>query len=158
MIDWYPVLKLIHILNVTILFGTGIGIAIFSLWAHMTNDVKIIAYTFKKTVLADLIFTTPAIVIQPASGLLLVYYQGYDLFETWLSISYILYIIAGLCWLPVVWLQIQIRNIAHQTLFNKSHQLPDKYYKFFYTWFILGWPAFIGLMIVFALMIYKPNF
>ena len=158
MIDWYPVLKLIHILNVTILFGTGIGIAIFSLWAHMTNDVKIIAYTFKKTVLADLIFTTPAIVIQPASGLLLVYYQGYDLFETWLSISYILYIIAGLCWLPVVWLQIQIRNIAHQTLFNKSHQLPDKYYKFFYTWFILGWPAFIGLMIVFELMIYKPNF
>jgi uncharacterized membrane protein len=158
MIDWYPVLKLIHIMNVTILFGTGIGIATFSLWAHMTNDVKIIAHTFKKTVLADLIFTTPAIVIQPISGLLLVYYQGYDLFETWLSISYILYIIAGLCWLPVVWLQIQIRNIAHQTLVNKSHQLPDKYYKFFYIWFILGWPAFIGLMIVFALMIYKPNF
>ena len=68
----------------------------------MTNDVKIIAHTFKKTVLADLIFTTPAIVIQPISGLLLVHYQGYHLFETWLSISYILYIIAGLCWLPVV--------------------------------------------------------
>ena len=82
MIDWYPVIKLIHIMNVTILFGTGIGIAIFSLWAHMTNDVKIIAYTFKKTVLADLIFTTPAIIIQPVSGLLLVHYQGYDLFET----------------------------------------------------------------------------
>ena len=51
-------------------------------------------------------------------------------------------------------IQIQIRNIANQTLVNKSHQLPDKYYKFFYTWFILGWPAFIGLMIIFALMIY----
>ena len=158
MIDWYPVLKLIHIMNITILFGTGIGIAIFSLWAHMTNDVKIIAYTFKKTVLADLIFTTPAIIIQPVSGLLLVHYQGYDLFETWLCISYILYLIAGLCWLPVVWLQIQIRNITHQTLVNESQQLPDKYYNFFYIRFILGWPAFIGLMITFALMIYKPNF
>ena len=158
MIDWYPVLKLIHIMNITILFGTGIGIAIFSLWAHITNDVRIIAYTFKKTVFADLIFTTPAIIIQPVSGLLLVYYQGYDLFETWLCISYILYIIAGLCWLPVVWLQIQIRNIANQALVNESHQLPDKYYNFFYIWFILGWPVFIGLMIIFALMIYKPNF
>lgn len=132
MIDWHPVLKFIHIMNVTILFGTGIGIAIFSFWAHMTNDVRIIPYAFKKTVLADLIFTTPAIIIQPVSGLLLVHYKGYNLFETWLCISYILYIIAGLCCLPVVWLQIQIRNIANQALVNKSHKLPDKYYNFFY--------------------------
>jgi len=156
MIDWYPILKLIHIVNATILFGTGIGIALFSLWSHLSNDIRIIAYTFKKTVIADLIFTTPAVIIQPISGLLLVYYQGYDLFETWLSIAYILYIIAGLCWLPVIWLQIQIRNIANCTLNKKLQKLPDQYYKYFYIWFILGWPAFLSLIVIFILMIYKP--
>ena len=74
------------------------------------------------------------------------------------STVFTMYLIAGLCWLPVVWLQIQIRNIANQALVNESHQLPDKYYNFFYIWFVLGWPAFIGLMIIFALMIYKPSF
>ena len=156
MIDWYPILKLIHIINATILFGTGIGTALFSLWSHLSNDIRIIAYTFKKTVIADLIFTTPAVIIQPISGLLLVYYQGYDPFETWLNIAYILYIIAGLCWLPVVWLQIQIRNIANHTLSNKLQKLPDQYYKYFYIWFTLGWPAFLVLTITFILMIYKP--
>ncbi len=158
MIDLYPILKLIHIVNATILFGTGIGIALFSLWSHLSNDIKIIAHTFKKTVIADLIFTTPAVIIQPISGLFLIYHQGYDLFETWLSITYILYIIAGLCWLPVVWLQIQIRNIANHALNKNLQKLPDEYYKYFYIWFILGWPAFLGLIIIFILMIYKPTF
>ena len=139
MIDWYPILKLIHIVSATILFGTGIGIALFSLWSHLSNDIRIIAYTFKKTVIADLIFTTPAVIIQPISGLLLVYYQGYDLFETWLSIAYI-----------------QIRNIANFTLNKKLQKLPDQYYKYFYIWFILGWPAFLSLIVIFILMIYKP--
>ncbi|WP_341757594.1 DUF2269 domain-containing protein [Candidatus Tisiphia endosymbiont of Ditula angustiorana] len=153
--DWYSVVKTIHIISSTILFGTGIGIAFFMWWANKTGDLAAKVYAARTTVIADFLFTTTSAIIQPISGIILINIVGYDFFDLWLVLTYLGYAITGACWLPVVWIQIQLRNIAVRTLKN-NEQLPAQYYKLFNLWFYLGWPAFISLVIIFFLMIFKP--
>ena len=154
--DPYFLVKTLHIISSTILFGTGIGIAFFMLWANFKGDLAIKAYAAQTTVYADFLFTTPAVIIQPVTGVILIKLAGYDFSEHWLILTYILYAIAGLCWLPVVWIQIKLRDIAVKALRSKE-ELPAEYYKLFKMWFILGWPAFISLVIIFFLMVTKPS-
>ncbi|WPY00732.1 DUF2269 domain-containing protein [Candidatus Trichorickettsia mobilis] len=153
--DWYFFIKAIHIISATILFGTGLGIAFFMWWANKTGDLAAKVYAAKTTVLADFLFTTPSVIIQPISGVILIKLVGYDFSDFWLVLTYIGYIIAGICWLPVVWIQIKLRNIALKAQ-AINEELPTEYYKLFKLWFYLGWPAFISLVIIFFLMVIKP--
>jgi uncharacterized membrane protein len=153
--DLYFIIKTFHILSATILFGTGIGIAFFMLRSYFTPNIHEKLYAARGTVLADYIFTLPAVIVQPLTGLWLVWQGGYDWMDLWLVITYAIYIIAGLCWLPVVWIQIQLKNMLAVAAENNA-DLPPRYNKLFKIWFILGWPAFIGLVAVFFLMVFKP--
>lgn len=153
--DIYFTVKTLHIISSTILFGTGIGIAFFMLRSYFTDDQTLKLYAAKNTVLADYLFTFPAVIIQPISGFWLVWNSGYNVMDLWLVISYILFIIAGLCWLPVVWIQIQLKNMLVKST-QENTELPKRYHSLFKIWFILGFPAFIGLVIVFFLMVIKP--
>lgn len=153
--DLYLIIKTLHILSATILFGTGIGIAFFMLRSYFTDNIHEKLYAARGTVLADYIFTLPAVIVQPLTGLWLVWQGGYDWMDLWLVITYAIYIIAGLCWLPVVWIQIQLKNMLAVAAENDT-DLPPRYHKFFKIWFLLGWPAFIGLVVVFFLMVFKP--
>ena len=148
-------LKWIHIVSSTILFGTGLGSAFFKWRTDSSGDLYAIAVTNRNVVVADWIFTTPAVMIQPLTGILLAHSHGYSLFTPWILISLVLFGIAGLCWIPVVVLQIKMRNIALWCL-NKNTQLPIKYWNFAKAWFWLGIPAFISLFSVFFLMVVKP--
>ncbi|MGL4226172.1 MAG: DUF2269 family protein [Rickettsia sp.] len=150
----YLFINTIHIITSTILFGTGIGTAFFMWWANKTGDLNAKAYAARTTVIADLLFTTPTVIMQPVSGIILVNMLGYNYSDLWLILTFIGYIIAGSCWLPVVWIQMQLRNMALEAL--KQRPLPEKYYKLFKLWFYLGWPAFISLIIIFFLMVFKP--
>lgn len=153
--DLYLTVKTLHILSSTILFGTGIGIAFFMLRSYFTQSLPEKLYAARSTVIADYIFTLPAVIIQPLTGLWLVWQGGFGWMDLWLTTTYGIYIIAGLCWLPVVWIQIKLKNILIECVKNGS-KLPAQYHKLFKAWFILGWPAFIGLVIVFFLMVFKP--
>jgi uncharacterized membrane protein len=153
--DFYFVIKTLHILSSTILFGTGIGIAFFMLRSYFTDNIQEKLYAARGTVLADYIFTLPAVIIQPATGFWLVWQGGYEWMSLWLSATYAIYIVAGLCWLPVVWIQIQLKNMTIDAA-QTGEALPPRYYKLFKIWFVLGWPAFIGLVAVFFLMVMKP--
>jgi uncharacterized membrane protein len=155
MMDWYLLVKTIHILSSTILFGTGIGIAFFMWWANKTGDLAAKVYAAKTTVLADFIFTTPSVIIQPISGIILIKIRGYDFDELWLVLTYVGYSISAICWLPVIWIQIRLRNLALRASAN-NEELPVEYYKLFKCWFFLGWPAFISLTVIFILMVTKP--
>ena len=155
--DYYLLIKTVHIISSTILFGTGLGTAFFMFWAHRIGDIHAKAYAARTTVLADFLFTTPAIIIQPVTGLMLVDILNYEYFEHWLMATYFLYLIAGACWLPVVWIQMQLKKIAAEALVSGT-ELPPRYNKLFAIWFSLGWPAFISLVIIFFLMVYKPDF
>ncbi len=152
----YFVLKWLHILSSTVLFGTGIGIAFFKWITDQSGDVRAIRIISERTVLADWIFTTPAVILQPLTGLGLVYMAGYPLFSGWIIWSMILYLIAGACWLPVVWLQIVMRNIARKSD-TENTALPPVYWQHARTWFCLGIPAFSALLVVFWLITVKPR-
>jgi uncharacterized membrane protein len=153
--DWYFIIKTLHVISSTILFGTGIGIAFFMLRSHFTDNIHEKFYAARNTVLADYLFTLPAVIIQPATGFWLIWQGGHGWLDFWLVITYAIYIIAGLCWLPVVWIQIQLKTMLADCVANGT-ELPPRYHKLFKIWFLLGWPAFIGLIIVFFLMVMKP--
>lgn len=156
MIDLYLALKLVHVLSSTVLFGTGLGIAFFMWMAHRTKDPSLIAHTARVVVIADAVFTATAVVVQPVTGFALVAVAGYSPFEPWIVLSLALYGLVGACWLPVVWIQAKLRRLAAAAA-AAGLPLPDRYHRLFRIWFILGWPAFIGVIAIFALMLARPQ-
>ena len=153
----YEVLKTLHILSSILLFGTGLGSAFYSLFVSRTGNVAAIAVTDRLVVLADWLFTTPTIIVQPVTGFMLIHTIGYDWSEPWILISLVLYAIAGACWLPVVWLQIRMRDISADAVITDKN-LPDIYHRYRRIWFWLGVPAFNCMVAIVTLMIFKPDF
>lgn len=151
----YLIIKWLHIISATILFGTGLGSAFYKLITDRNKNIFAIAMTNRIIVLADWIFTTPTIFIQPLTGFILLSKSGYALTSSWLILSMILFIIAGSCWIPVVFLQIKMRDISNDAS-NTTGNLPDIYWHHATTWFYLGIPAFISILGVFYLMTNKP--
>lgn len=152
----YLLLKYIHIVSSTLLFGTGIGTAFHGLLAYRTKDPRVIAAVGRSVVLADWFFTAPAVVVQPITGVALAFMAGIPLTSGWLALSILLYLFVGACWLPVVWLQIQMRKLARKSL-ETGMPLPAIYFKYLRFWFALGWPAFTAVLVIFYLMIVKPD-
>ena len=151
------VLKVIHVIGAAVLFGTGLGIAFFMLMAHRTGDPRTIAATARIVVIADTVFTATAAVVQPVSGVALAWAIGYSLLDSWLVVSTALSVMVGCCWLPVVWIQLRLRDLAGQAA-RQGTDLPARYVRLFRVWFLLGWPAFTGVVAIFAIMIAKPQF
>jgi uncharacterized membrane protein len=151
------IFKFVHLIGASVLFGTGVGIAFFMLMAHRTGHAGVIAVTARFVVIADWIFTATAVVLQPLSGFALAWAIGLSpLEESWIVLSLLLYVLIGLCWLPVVFIQIRIRNLAQDAALN-AKPLPDEYRRLFRIWFWLGWPAFAGVIAIFALMTWQPR-
>lgn len=151
----YLLAKWLHVLSSTVLFGTGIGTAFQMVWAMRTRRTETVHSVASGVVVADWIFTTPAGLIQPLSGLWLISLQGYALTERWLLATYALYMLAFFCWAPVVHLQLRIRDLAGAAL-AQGQPLPAEALRLYRIWFWLGWPAFLALVAVLWLMIAKP--
>ena len=158
MIDLILAFKFVHVLGASVLFGTGLGIAFFMFMANRSGHAGAIALVARYVVLADLIFTATAVVVQPVSGFALAWAIGLSpLDESWIVLSLLLYVLVGLCWLPVVFIQICMRNLAREAAVSKQ-PLPDAYRRLYRVWFALGWPAFLGVIAIFALMVWQPHF
>jgi uncharacterized membrane protein len=152
----YLILKFLHVLGAMIILGTGTGIAFFMLMAHRSRDVEFIARTAGIVVLADMIFTASAAVAQPLTGYLLVRETGQSFSDFWVLAALILYAVAGIFWLPVVWMQARMRDIAIAAAASKQ-PLPDSYHRLFRIWFAFGFPGFGAVMAILWLMIAKPG-
>ncbi len=157
MFDTITFLKWLHIISSTVLFGTGLGTAFHGLASNMRGDLRAIVTGNKNVVLADWIFTTPAVIIQPATGVALMLEEGWPFDTHWIVAAVALYIFVGACWLPVVWLQMQMARIAEDCLATGA-LLPPQYKRYFWWWFALGWPAFTAMLVIFWLMVAKPDF
>ena len=153
----YLALKTLHVLGATVLFGTGAGIAFFMLMAHRTADARLIAHTAGVVVIADLLFTATAVVLQPISGAALAMIAGYPMLGGWIGASLALYVLAGVCWLPVVWIQLRLRNLAREAA-TSGTPLPQVYFRLWRIWFALGVPAFAAVAAIIWLMTAKPSF
>ena len=152
----YLLLKYIHILSSTLLFGTGLGTAFHGFLAFRTKDPRVVAAVGRSVVLADWLFTAPSVVIQPITGVTMALLASVPLTQGWLVLSIALYVLVGVCWLPVVWLQIQLRRMATACLMS-GDSLPPLYFRYLRLWFILGWPAFAAVLGIFYLMVFKPE-
>ena len=156
MSEAYPWIKWIHVLSGTLLFGTGLGTAFHMYATHLRGNVTAIAVAARNTTLADWLFIATSGVVQPISGLLMIRIVGFGWFESWLVATYVLYAIAAVCWIRVVALQYRIRALAEEASANGS-PLPVDYFAAMRQWFMLGWPAFLALVVVYALMVLKPS-
>jgi uncharacterized membrane protein len=151
----YLLTKWLHVLSSVVLVGTGFGTAFYLFFANRSGNVQVQAEVARLVVRADWWFTTPTILIQPATGLLMAHWSGWPLNTPWLLLSIALYALAGLCWLPVVWLQLRMAALA-QTAARQSTELPPPYWRYARWWETLGYPAFAAMLAIFYLMITKP--
>ena len=151
----YVIVKWLHILSSTLLFGTGLGSAYYMFFISLTRDPHAVALVVRWVVRADWWFTTPTVVFQPLSGFWLMHEMGYPLTSGWIAASLLLYLFAGACWLPVVWMQVEMRDMA-QLAAAKNERLPPRYWHFLRIWTALGTVAFFALVGVFYLMVARP--
>jgi len=152
----YFILKFLHIVGASVLLGTGAGIAFFMLLAHLTGRPVVIAGVARIVVIADFVFTATAVIAQPVTGVLLAREVGYSLLDAWIFWSIVLYLITGAFWLPVVWMQMRLRDLAVDAVRTNS-ELPRVYHKLFWWWFAFGFPAFGAVVTIFWLMIARPQ-
>jgi uncharacterized membrane protein len=155
-VNIYLLIKTVHIVSATILFGTGLGIAFFFFFGLRSADAAARGFAAKMTVRADFLFTLPAVILQPATGAWLVWRGGFEPADYWLACTYALYALAGACWIPVVLIQIRVKRMLQR---EAAGEAIDRafYARLLRWWFLLGWPAFLGLILVFALMVAKPS-
>jgi uncharacterized membrane protein len=152
----YFLLKYVHIIGAAVLLGTGAGIAFFMLMAHFTGRAVVVAAVARIVVIADFLFTATAVVLQPITGVALAWEAGYSLTDGWIVLSIALYLLTGAFWLPVVGMQMRMRQLAEQAA-DQGRELPQTYHRLFWTWFAFGFPAFAAVLAIFWLMMTRPD-
>ncbi len=150
-------LRWAHVIGACVLLGTGAGIAFFMLMAHRTRDPALIAHTAAIVVMADWVFTASAVVLQPITGALLANALGWRWSQGWLELALALYVVTGLFWVPVMWMQQRMRRLAEEAA-KSGAALPSQYFVLFRAWFACGVPAFIAVLAIVWLMLARPSF
>ena len=154
--DYENLLRLVHVVGATVLLGTGAGIAFFMVMVVRTRNPALIAHVAGTVVVADTLFTATAAVLQPVTGYLLVEAIGWSLWEGWIVLSLALYVLTGLFWLPVVRIQMQLRDLARQAA-AEGGALPAEFDRLYRIWFACGFPAFAAVVAIVWLMLTKPD-
>jgi len=154
---YFLALQYLHVIGATVLLGTGAGIAFFMVRAHRTRDAFVIAGVARIVVTADFAFTATAVVVQPVTGYLLARFLGYPIVDGWIALSLILYGITGAFWIPVVFIQVRMRNLAEAAV-RGGTVLPPAYHRLFWAWFACGFPAFAAVLAILWLMTSRPMF
>jgi uncharacterized membrane protein len=149
-------LKWLHIVSSVLLVGTGFGSAYYFFYANRSGSVQAQAVVARLVARADGWFTTPAVIVQPVTGIAMAMLAGWPLAIPWLAVSLALYVIAGACWLPVVWIQIRMARLAQQAA-DAGAAVPAEYARLARRWTWLGVPAFAAMLVVYALMVFKPT-
>lgn len=147
--------RVLHVIGATVLFGTGAGIAFFMVMVSRTGKPALIAHVAETVVIADTIFTATAVIMQPLTGYLLAREIGWSLSEGWIALSLILYVFTGLFWLPVIWIQIRLRDTARKAAAD-GVPLPAEWRRLYRIWFACGLPAFFAVLGIIWLMLARP--
>ncbi|GAB5467938.1 MAG: DUF2269 family protein [Rhodospirillales bacterium] len=153
--DWVTLLRWLHVIGACLLLGTGAGIAFFMVMAQRGGQPGLIAHTASIVVVADWLFTATAALLQPVTGFLLAWTLGWSLTEGWLLLSLGLYLLVGAFWLPVIWIQIRLRDLAREAA-AAGRALPARYHRLYRIWFACGFPAFLAVLAILWLMLQRP--
>jgi uncharacterized membrane protein len=156
MMNEYLIIKLLHIVSSVLMVGTGFGSAFYLFFTNRADSVPAQAIVSRLVVRADGWFTTPTVILQPITGIWLAHLAGFPLTAPWLMVSMGLYALAGVCWLPVVWLQVRMAKMA-KAAHESNSAMPALYWQYAKWWEGLGYPAFVAMVVVFYLMVNKPT-
>ena len=151
----YLIVKWLHVISATLLFGTGIGSAFHLLLASVAAQPQAVAVVSRQVVWADWLFTATTAVLQPLSGFWMLHLLGLPWRTPWVLWSLLLYALAIACWIPVVVLQIRMHRLAEAAV-RQGTPLAGAYGVCLRAWVLLGVPAFIAFVLVFWLMVAKP--
>jgi uncharacterized membrane protein len=151
----YEIAKVIHVLGTVLLFGTGMGTAFFLLMAHRSRDLDAIRVTARHVIIADWLFTTPAVVAQPITGVVLMLLLGYRFDTAWFAAVVVLFVLTGACWIPVVFIQYRLRDLAISA--TSFDMLPQEFHRLMRRWIALGVPAFSSVMLIVVLMVTRAG-
>lgn len=149
-------LRVLHVIGAAVLLGTGAGIAFFMVMAHRTRDAALVAHVASTVVVADFLFTATAVVAQPVTGTLLALQLGWPLTSSWIVAALALYGVTGAFWLPVVYFQLRMRNLARAAA-TAGNPLPAEYHRLYRIWFAFGFPAFAAVLAIIWLMLARPE-
>lgn len=155
MIEAVVLARWLHVIGATVLLGTGSGIAFFMVMAHRTREPALIAHVASTVVVADFLFTATAVLAQPVTGAWLAALVGWPLTTPWIVVSLALYGLIGCLWLPVVWMQMRMRDLAMAAA-CAGEPLPATYFRLYRTWFAFGVPAFAAVLAIVWLMLARP--
>ena len=153
--DWYLLARWLHVIGACVLLGTGAGIAFFMVMAHRSREAALVAHVAGTVVIADALFTATAVIAQPVTGLWLAALAGWPLSTPWIVASLVLDVVTGAFWLPVVWMQLRMRNLARAAAIA-GEKLPDAYHRLYRLWFAFGFPAFAAVLAIVWLMLARP--
>ena len=151
----YLIVKWVHVVASALLFGTGVGSAFYLLFASLRREPAVVAFVARWVVIADWLFTATTMVVQPVTGLYLARSMRLPLTSGWVWWSIVLFVVAGACWLPVIWLQMRMRDLAADAA-ARGEGLPNAYWRAFRYWILLGTPALLSFIVIFYLMVAKP--
>lgn len=152
----YDILLFLHVVGATVLLGTGAGIAFFMVVSSQSRDPGLVAHVAGIVVIADTVFTATAAVAQPITGYFLAKEAGWPILDGWLGLSLGLYVFTGIFWLPVVWMQTRMRDLASLAR-DKGEDLPPEFHRLYRWWFAFGFPAFGAVLAIVWLMLSKPT-
>lgn len=153
--DLSAIVKTVHIVSAAILFGTAFGITFFMFRSHAADTLRERYFAVRTTVLAENLFVLPTVFILPLTGIWLLHDGSHDPDALWVALAIALFTAGGVCWLPVVWLQVQLRNMLADAV-RGSHAVPERYRTLYRVWCLLAWLPFAILIVIFALMVAKP--
>jgi uncharacterized membrane protein len=151
----YEIAKVIHVLGTVLLFGTGMGTAFFLLMAYRSRDLDAIRVTARHVIIADWLFTTPAVVVQPITGVVLMLLLGYRFDTVWFAAVVVLFVLTGACWIPVVFIQYRLRDLAIAA--TSFEALPQEFHRLMRQWIALGVPAFSSVLLIVVLMVTRAG-
>lgn len=152
----YLIIKWLHIISSVLLVGTGFGSAFYLFFANRSGSIAVQVAVARMVIRADWWITTPTVIVQPLTGIVMANLAGIPITSGWLAWTLVLYAIAGMCWLPVLWLQINMCRMAEAAQENQT-ALSAQYWKLARWWERLGYPAFAAMLVVFGLMVFKPQ-
>lgn len=150
----YNTLISIHIISVILLLGVGAGSAFYKFMSDRSGNLEVIVHTNKMVVLADWLFTTPSVILQPITGVMLVNTIGYSFNDFWLIMSVNLYVLAVFLWLVAVFLQVRMKNLS-VTAQKENNSLGKDYSRLVNYWIVLGFFSFFFMAWIFYLMVFK---
>jgi len=153
----YPHALFFHILAVSLFFAHAVFGILWELKSLASKNTTIILHTYRTVTWLDALISSPLIFVTVLTGIMLTANIGKIWQIGWLSYAFIIYVFSGVTWIVLdIPTQYKIKNLMKEVKPDSS-DLPDDLQTLLAKRLKISLLGTIPLLIVFILMIYKPE-